>query len=64
MTRADNANSADAAIQGSRVIGKVCGGECNSKAYDIPVGERIRAAGRFIRLTLHWLWRTFQRTPE
>lgn len=50
VTRADNANSADAAIAGSRVIGKVCGGECASSAITIPLLHRSRAFAQFTAL--------------
>lgn len=55
VTRADNASSADAAIAGSRVFGKVCGGECVNSAIQVPLSHRSKACVQFTSLMLQRL---------
>ncbi len=57
VTRADNAGSADAAIDSSQIIGRVAGGECAKSAVSVPVGYRIKAMGHFTLLVVKHLGR-------
>ncbi len=50
VTRADNANMADPAAPGSRVIGRIAGGDCARSVAFVPVRSRIRAIGQFAAL--------------
>lgn len=55
VTRADNATTADTSIAGSRIIGKINGGECAIAASKIPLSHRGKAFSQFATLTLQRL---------
>ena len=56
---ADNARRADAAFPGSAILGRVCGGDCDSRIVDVPLSARGVAICRFLpvallRLKAYW----------
>ena len=48
VTRGDAAPRADGLVPPERVVGRVVGGECAPRVADVPAGDRLRAAGRFL----------------
>jgi hypothetical protein len=52
VSRADNTKSADAAVPGAQIIGRVSGGECAKSAVSVPVRYRIKAVGQFAVLVV------------
>ncbi len=50
VTRADNAEAADAAIPGEQIIGRITGGECAHAVCSIPAGDRLKAMTQFVAL--------------
>ncbi len=50
VTRADNGFRPDGAVAAGAVLGRVTGGQCRPQAFQVPLGTRIRALGRFTAL--------------
>jgi hypothetical protein len=53
VTQADNADTADAAVYGSKIVGKVCGGNCAVTAYKVPFKSRIKSIWQFLSLVIN-----------
>jgi len=49
ITMPDNELRPDASIPLAKVLGKVCGGDCDQRAVEIPWSDRRRALARFVR---------------
>lgn len=55
LTQADAATRPDRADSPDRVIGRVCGGECDPRVVEIPLVHRLRAIACFSRHALRKL---------
>lgn len=49
LSQADNASRRDAAIDAGQVLGRVCGGEVPRRAVAVPLGDRLRAGGLWLK---------------
>jgi hypothetical protein len=52
LTQADHAERPDRYILNGHIIGKVCGGECDSRLAKAPPLHRLWALGRFCRFVV------------
>lgn len=55
VTRADNANNSDAAIENSQIIGRVSGGQCAKSSCSVPFRYRVKAIKHFTILVIQQL---------
>jgi hypothetical protein len=49
ITMPDNERHPDASIPLTRVLGRLCGGDCDRRAVDVPLVDRWRALARLAR---------------
>jgi len=49
VTRGDAAPHPDGLVAPERVVGRVVGGDCDTRAFAVPLPDRARAAWRFLR---------------
>lgn len=47
VSRADNAQKADAPVAGVQIIGRVSGGECARSVVSVPLRDRLRSTRQF-----------------
>lgn len=48
VTRGDAARALDPPLERERILGRVVGGDCSPRVYDVPVGDRARALARLV----------------
>ena len=52
VTRGDNNERVDGLVRAGGILGKVIGGDCDTRVIHVPAGHRLAALGQFMRFAL------------
>jgi len=57
VIKGDNATWIDTPVPVDRVLGRVCGGDCDRSVYNVSLRQRLACVAFFFRKSAAWLWK-------